>query len=777
MKTLNHTLPRHVLNLIRTSFNGLYISPKLSRLSKLTSATALCAISIASLADVSLVEESLITDEGLYFWYANGSKAFHYNPNISPRGDSVTIANGYIFFGWYKGGMTNRQLMLSRKKIGSGGWVTVEFPYKNTLIGPQKRWGDSHNTISVGVSEKDGTVHIFYDHHNDPLKYVISDKNAAFVSDSEFTSARFNPTRGYLAPGQDIRITYPTLTENSDGDIVLNYRKGSAVGGNEMVHYYDGNEWSRSKMVSRGSGRGFVDVEDRNYAYGRPVYANGNVYYAFSVRWARKKPDGILNEGVYLAKTGPTMTGQWEDLNGVKHALPVQDFSPFLIDLPASNNGKGSSGGPGLAVSDNGDVHISFDGRGQGDTYEFTYTRKADETEFTKHDNVKAAGIAWGNKIYKASAGRDGVIHIKSTPVGEVVFTTELSLETEYTFGHSIARIVDGQLVVIAEDRTVDTDAQNLLSYVFDLDDTNQAAPVNAQSLPEGYVFAAEEGDTVNVNGEVDIAFGANGQFNFLYNQTRNVTCSTRRFGDPIVGVRKQCYTSAVAAGPEVSFANAVTTLQPNYSELSLIVNATATQQANINNVQLFINNNLIREERVAPYEWGHGGRDELLGLPEGEHTIKAVATDNNGLQTESSYVFTVAPLKPEIHEATGYQSPNHPSSLLDGDRTDDSRWTVNGFNNSVTLDLGTVRQINAITLWAYENRAYQYTVAVSNQPETGFTIAVDARNNTAPLSAANILVNQTGRYLKFTVTGAHNYARDWVSINELEIDSQPVSD
>tara|TARA_R110002049_G_scaffold141584_1_gene303304 strand:+ start:343 stop:546 length:204 start_codon:yes stop_codon:yes gene_type:complete len=61
-----------------------------------------------------------ITNEDLYFCYADGSKAYHYAAGISPRGDCMPVVNGYIFFGWYKGGMTNRALMISRKTIGSG---------------------------------------------------------------------------------------------------------------------------------------------------------------------------------------------------------------------------------------------------------------------------------------------------------------------------------------------------------------------------------------------------------------------------------------------------------------------------------------------------------------------------------------------------------------------------------------------------------------------------------------------------------------------------------
>ena len=56
-------------------------------------------MSNSALAEVQLLEESQVTDQGLYFWYANGNKAYHYNPNISPRGDCLTVVNGFMYFG------------------------------------------------------------------------------------------------------------------------------------------------------------------------------------------------------------------------------------------------------------------------------------------------------------------------------------------------------------------------------------------------------------------------------------------------------------------------------------------------------------------------------------------------------------------------------------------------------------------------------------------------------------------------------------------------------
>jgi len=378
-------------------------------------------VSTAFSQEVSFLEKSKVTNEGLYFWYPddqNGDpvKAFHYAASISPRGDCFTVVNDYMFFGWYKGGMKNgRDLMISRKKIGSDKWVTVQLPHKNTLIGPRvNSWGDSHNTISVGVSKTDGTIHIFYDHHNDPLKYIVSKKNAAFVKDSDFKIDQFNRTRGYLAEGQNITITYPQVTENDQGDLIVNYRKGSAVGGNEMVHVYNSrtSTWSKSKMVIRGSG-----------------------------------------------------------IAGETQTLPVQDYSPFLIALPESAGGKGSSGGPSLAVSDEGDVHISFRSRGQDSKYYHTYIRKAGEKTFTKHTGIAKTGIAYKGRIYHTSINKSqGIITVQSTKAGTFDYRDDLVYDSKEKLGSTSVRLVNGKLVIIAEDRSnTKTDSQNIFSFVFQI--------------------------------------------------------------------------------------------------------------------------------------------------------------------------------------------------------------------------------------------------------------------------------------------------------------------
>ncbi|MGJ8691723.1 MAG: right-handed parallel beta-helix repeat-containing protein [Thalassotalea sp.] len=65
---------------------------------------------------------------------------------------------------------------------------------------------------------------------------------------------------------------------------------------------------------------------------------------------------------------------------------------------------------------------------------------------------------------------------------------------------------------------------------------------------PAGFTYAAEMRATVIVTGEMDIAYGASGSFNYLYNQTDNVLCNYVAFGDPLPGTVKHCYTKASAS-------------------------------------------------------------------------------------------------------------------------------------------------------------------------------------------------------------------------------------
>lgn len=428
-------------------------------------------------AQVSLIKETEVTNEALHFWYPNEARAYIYAATISPRGDCFTVSNGYIYVGWYKGGMDKRNLMLSRKKIGENRWKTIQFTHKNTLIVDPKNktgprvFGNTHQTITVAVSDDDGKVHILFDHHNDPLNYIVSKANIAFASDADFKLSNFERKRNTLTDRQSLTITYPEINKNDKGELILNYRRGNSHGGSEFMHVYSKGKWSKAKRIVQGY-QTPVPANKNNYAYGSPTYSNGRFYYAFSVRWDNNRS---INEGVYVADAGTTMTGNWRRIIGDKSqtfAPSIRNYSPFLIDDPASLNNEGSNGIPKFAINDNGDMQIGWKSRGKDKKYFYTYTKKKNDTAFVKHNNIFLSSFGHGNKFFSVSVEKKrengrvtgSNIVVKSNKPGNLTQTSELEIETQHNLGEYVQFTHDGVLYLMFDVRE-ESDKHKMMCY------------------------------------------------------------------------------------------------------------------------------------------------------------------------------------------------------------------------------------------------------------------------------------------------------------------------
>lgn len=78
----------------------------------------------------------------------------------------------------------------------------------------------------------------------------------------------------------------------------------------------------------------------------------------------------------------------------------------------------------------------------------------------------------------------------------------------------------------------------------FDYTDADQAPdPKQTGGGPAGYIFCALEGQTCTTPANADVAYGANGQF-FHLNSSGSIVCDGSTFGDPINKVFKRCYYS-----------------------------------------------------------------------------------------------------------------------------------------------------------------------------------------------------------------------------------------
>ena len=300
--------------------------------------------------------------EGLRFWYDDPSKPSHiFNRNIAVHGDCFTVKNDYAFFIWYKGGMENRDLMLSRKKLGTEGWVTIQFPNKNTLYNGDRNGvdatgaGDSHKTAAVGVCPIDGTVHIAYDMHVHPLKYRVSNKNIAFAPDAEFTLENFSEQRDYFREDLPIdRFTYPSFVNNDAGELIVEYRLGTSRQGDKYITYYNGDTWSELILLVKG------DNENPQFnQYGGLSYHFGKMYLGCAIREYGSPIE--LNQGFYFAEAGQHGDEDWKNLAGESYQLPIRGltrFNNFKICEPLPPGNDGMTSAPALVVSKNGAVHM-----------------------------------------------------------------------------------------------------------------------------------------------------------------------------------------------------------------------------------------------------------------------------------------------------------------------------------------------------------------------------------------------------------------------------------
>lgn len=115
----------------------------------------------------------------------------------------------------------------------------------------------------------------------------------------------------------------------------------------------------------------------------------------------------------------------------------------------------------------------------------------------------------------------------------------------------------------------------------------------------------------------------------------------------------------------------------------------------------------------------------------------------------------------------SGEQPGNEASHIVDGDL--ERRWSVEGFNNYVTVDLGEEYTLGYSRIFVHDGteRSYQYKISVSNNG-TNFRDIVDMYYNYETKRVfLDELNGETARYVRLTITGG---SYNWVSISEFEI-------
>ncbi len=382
--------------------------------------------------------EGQVAHDGLFF------TSFQFGARITPHGDCIKVHEGYIFVTWYRGGMDDMAVMLSRKQIGGDTWRHIEFPHKHQMFRGDRTKGDSHNTIAIGISPKDNTIHLLYDMHayttsdtpNDYFNYSYSVKNAAIVHDSLWNIDLFYPKQNYLVkeladanPNYYQRVTYPKFYESDEDDLIVSWRIGGHTNATMYLTKYDGISWSESRRWN--------NYNVTSGFYGNFGFYNGKMHCSWSRRMSSDHNAGYVNNrGLYYgySHSGDGLS-DWFAADGTNGGFPITNQELFKIAEP-SNPGQNINRGPIFVVTESGAFHAHTFVSG---TIRHYYRLRPEDPLKTSNGGPNETMHAFGNRIYSVylSGGRPVVV---STLEGTHDWREEYKVTTgrRYRHGNSI---------------------------------------------------------------------------------------------------------------------------------------------------------------------------------------------------------------------------------------------------------------------------------------------------------------------------------------------------
>ncbi|GAC12649.1 BNR-4 repeat-containing protein [Paraglaciecola chathamensis] len=591
-------------------------------------------------AQVTLKQQVKISEEGLHFDGENldfsnvttpdtGEKYdYFFGPNISAHGDAVKTYKHFVFMTWYKGGKSERNVMLSRYNTLSGELSTIEFPHRHTGFRGDPLVGESHNTIGLSVSPINGTIHMVFDMHaydnnnhggkfkDDFFRYSYSIPGAAELPHSDFTLDKFVKDTSEVSQGDNdykhltmtgdlsdkenfARLTYPKFFTTVDGTLLLYMRLGGNNNGAYVFNRYDAETETWSTFTKFNENNQKLKGNSYNWGlYGNMKYVNGKLRVGFQQRSNDNSDKYKYQNGVYYAYSDhPDGFGDWKNHKGEPMTWPlinsdeIKVFEPGDYISHTEANSVYIVGSFDWTVTEKGDIHIiskvrSTD-RGRAD-YEEVYIHSykpagAEEfiisTDFpgaseiyTSGDNVYIVGLGGGRPyVEKAQGGTNNFVRVYEASDGPV-------------FDHGTLYIKDGKVYYYLMERT-SGNAMPLYLQIIDLD------------------------------------------------------------------------LESDADAPIVSFPSPSLTIEEGFEKLSLNISAESPVEVRaIQSVTLYLNDELVRTDTSLPYLFGHGSKPHETGamgwldrhepnpspLSAGRHVFKAVAIDSEGDSSTATMILNV---------------------------------------------------------------------------------------------------------------------------------------
>ena len=517
---------------------------------------------------------------------------------------------------------------------------------------------------------------------------------------------------------------------NNDGDI---WNNGiTLVGGN---------------ATSGGTSSEYQDVDNVTIAH-NTIYASDDPFF-YNDRGSHDPTGEIANNLVY-SENGPIVSG---DIAGTGQGMTY-----------VGNIFGGSTIGISNAGITEGDANFSA----SGETFKPSSTgiaANAAGSTYSDIVNIDVEGVARPNSDLDVGA------HEVSGGSGSIIYSPITDGDVGVGVG---ACFIGADGMQLSECGMVGDHL--IASYVSDFSDEGGTRSASITSNLDWTVTDDQDWITVNPtsgtgSGNIEITVTAHSATS---ERTGSVTVSATGVDDAVINIIQAAYQPPIDV-TGVSIEPSTATIGVGSTQ-QLIATISPTDADNLgvsynsdNTAIAMVNDNGV-----------------VTAIAEGTATI-TVTTDDGGF-TDTS-VITVIPVSTGTNVAllkpiTGTGTPdgdNGPENAVDGDL--DSRWAVEGFPQSATVDLVNTYSIDGTEIVCYQDRAYQFIIEASTDGSS-YTTIVDRSNNTTPGSnespISNTFLAVDARYVRITVSGAAEYTGPWVSLEEFivlgDAENNPIS-
>ncbi|MBC3758701.1 BNR-4 repeat-containing protein [Hyunsoonleella sp. SJ7] len=526
---------------------------KIGRATMVAKLLVLLLASFISEAQVTLEAEVKVSDLGLHL---NGDKVAanapdngdddkydrYFGSTITAKGDCIKSYGDYVFMTWYRGGKTDRHVMLTRYNTVTGSMATIEFPHRHT--GYLNQWwiGEAHNAIAIGISPIDGTIHLLYDMHaysanrpsngslaNDYFRYSYSLPNTAGLPDADFTLDKFVQSSngmykhlkmpGIAPQSEFLELTYPHFFLNDDGDLFMWMRRGGHTNGMYKFIRYD---------ASTGNWGNFVDFNSLNAnrqpgiqynwgLYGTIKYENGKIRIAYQRRLGNSQDKFSHQNGVYYAYSdNQNGVGGWNNHKGESFNTPLYDSDFIKVMEPGDyvqttvKDKVHIVGGFDWTVTANEDVHIISrvkDNENNVTKYLHTY-KPSGATDFITSEDFSGGEAVYtsGNSVFLIGL-KNGRVFVEKAEGGTNNFTRVYEATTGKHFRHGRVHIANGKAYYYLMEN-LSGSAQPIYLQIIDLDIVQEpfrvalTNPSNGETVYTGETVQIAA-DAVDENGSI----------------------------------------------------------------------------------------------------------------------------------------------------------------------------------------------------------------------------------------------------------------------------------